>query len=131
LRFAFPSYPRQAKAPVNNIINIKNKNLVIFLSYAKNATKFHFPTSTWKNYIAFKKAGFKNVYLCELESYGQNAQGSTKLIYLQRLNSVYKKHGLPYKNEYATLTDTDLELIQPNIKEIQQKLKKSLKKKKL
>ena len=127
LRFAFPSYPKQAKHPVENIAAIQNKDLVVFLSYAKNANTFHFPTSTWKNYIAFKRANFKNVYLCELESYGQNAQGSTKLLYLQRLNSVYKKHNLPYKAEYATLTDEQLLELQPSIQEIRKKLNDALK----
>ncbi|MBV8660781.1 MAG: hypothetical protein JO129_01380 [Candidatus Dependentiae bacterium] len=127
LRFAFPSYPKKAKHPVENISAIKNKDLVVFLSYAKDATTFHFPASTWKNYIAFKKAGFKNVYLCELESYGQNAQGTTKLLYLQRLNSVYKKHNLPYKAEYATLTDEQLLELQPSAQEIRKKLNTALK----
>ena len=129
LRFIFPSYPRQAKPPVENVSAIKNKDLVVFLSYSKQSSKFHFPASTWKNYVAFKRAGFKNVYLCELESYGQNAQGTTKKLYLERLNSVFKKHGLPFKSEFATLTDADIALLQPSAKEINHKLNLALKNK--
>ena len=122
-RFFFPAYPKKAVPPVDNIANIKNKNLVVFLSYTRQPSPFHFPQSTWKMYLGFKKAGFKNVYLCELESYGQNAQGDNKISYLQNLHSVYRKHNLPYKSEFAVLTKTQLKELQPTQEKVNEQLK--------
>ena len=127
LRFCCPSYPRQAKSPVENIAAIKNKNVPIFLSYGIQGSTFHYPTSAWKLYIAFKKAGFKHVYLCELEHYGQNAQGEDKRIYSQALHSFYKKYNLAYTAHHATLTEAELQTLQPTVQEIQKKLRDSKK----
>ena len=127
LRFVCPSYPRQAKAPVNNIAAIKNKDLPIFLSYGIQGSTFHYPTSAWKLYIALKKAGFKHVYLCELEHYGQNAQGKDKQVYLRSVHSFYKKYNLAYNENYAQLTETDLQALQPTMQDIQKKLRDATK----
>ena len=121
-RWCFPAYPKNSKNTINTIPHIKNKNLPIFLSYANKETTFHFPSSAWKNYIAFKTAGFKNVYLCEFEHYGQNAQGNDKKIYLESLHSFYKKFGLPYNPQYAILTDEQLAKLQPSQKSVAQRL---------
>ena len=112
-RFFFPAFPKGATPPEANVASIENKDLVIFLSYCQQPSPFHFPQSTWKMYLAFKNAGFKNVYLCELPDYGQNAQGDNKEFYLQRLHSVYKKHNLPCHAKFATLTDEQLTQLQP------------------
>lgn len=127
-RWCFPLYPKNSKNTINTIPFIKNKDLPIFLSYAIKDTTFHFPSSAWKNYIAFKKAGFKNVYLCQLQNYGQNAQGQDREIYLKSLHSFYKKFGLPYNPEYALLTEEELQLLQPALKTIAEKLKEHLNK---
>ncbi len=123
LRTCFPSYPRGTKPPVQNIAYIHNKDLPIFLVYANKSTTFHFPSSTWRNYIAFKKAGFKNVYICELQETCQGAQGEDKIKYLQCLHSFYKKYNLAYDPQYAVLTAAELQKLQPSIQEIQNKMK--------
>lgn len=123
LRFCCPSYPRQAKSPLENITAIKNKNLPIFLSYGIKGSTFHYPASAWKLYLKLKKAGFQHVYICELEHYGQNAQGADRQIYLQSLHSFYKKYNFAYNTEFAILTDDELDLLQPSVQEIQLKLK--------
>ena len=107
---------------MHNIIYIKNKEIPIFLVYANRDTTFHFPSSTWKNYVQFKKYGFKNVYLCELKNCSQNAQGEDKIKYLTCLHSFYKHHGLPYNPEYATLTPEELKQMQPSVQDIAQKI---------
>lgn len=121
-RWCFPVYPKNSKNTIDTIPGIKNKDLPIFLSYANKETTFHFPSSAWKNYIAFKKAGFKNVYLCQLQHYGQNAQGHDRQVYLESLHSFYKNFGLPYNPEYAILTDQQLEELQPSLESITKKL---------
>lgn len=121
-RWFFPAYPRGVKQAMHNIIYIKNKALPIFLVYANRDTTFHFPSSTWKNYIQFKKHGFTNVYLCELKDCSQNAQGQDKITYLTCLHSFYKHHNLPYDATYATLSKEDLQKLQPSVTTIQQKL---------
>jgi pimeloyl-ACP methyl ester carboxylesterase len=118
----FPACRKNFKAPVHNIASIKNKELPIFLVYANKNTTFHFPSSTWKNYLAFKKAGFKNVYLCELKDSCQKAVGADKLLYLQALNSFYKHHNLAYNPKYAVFNDAQLADMQPSIATIQQRL---------
>lgn len=127
LRTFFPSYPKGKKPPVQNIASIKNKELPIFLVYANKETTFHFPSSTWRNYIAFKKAGFTNVYLCELKETSQGAQGQDKKRYLECLHSFYKKYNLAYDEQFATLTHDELKLLQPSIQDIQSKLAASQK----
>jgi hypothetical protein len=125
LRACFPSYPRGTKPPVQNIPAIKNKNLPIFLVYANKDTTFHFPSSTWRNYIAFKKAGFKNVYMCELQETCQGAQGDDRKIYLESLHSFYKKYNLAYDPQFAILTASQLEQLQPSIQDVFKKIKDS------
>ncbi|MDP3787761.1 MAG: hypothetical protein Q8Q60_00410 [Candidatus Chromulinivorax sp.] len=125
LRTIFPSYPKGKKPPVQNIAAIKNKDVPIFLVYANKDTTFHFPSSTWRNYIAFKKAGFKHVYLCELKETSQGAQGKDKIKYLQSLHSFYKKYNLAYDPQFAVLTEAELQEFQPSIQDIQAKLKNS------
>ena len=121
----FPACRKNYKAPVSNISSIINKDLPIFLVYANKNTTFHFPSSTWKNYLAFKQAGFKNVYLCELQDSCQKAVGDDKLLYLQALNSFYKKHNLTYDAKYAILNDKQMNMMQPSIQEIQERLDRS------
>lgn len=121
----FPTCRKSYKAPVGNIPSIINKDLPIFLIYANKNTTFHFPSSTWKNYLAFKNAGFTNVYLCELQHSCQKAQGDDKLLYLQALNSFYKHHNLTYDTQYAVLTDTQMKAMQPSIATIQERLDKN------
>ncbi|MBP6870225.1 hypothetical protein KBC04_05055 [Candidatus Babeliales bacterium] len=117
-RWCFPVYPKGSKNTIDTIPNMKNKDLPIFMSYAMKDTTFHFPSSAWKNYIALKKAGFKNVYLCQLQDHGQNAQGHDKKVYLESLHSFYKKFNLPYNPEYAILSDEALLKLQPSLAEI-------------
>ncbi len=118
----FPACRRNYKAPVFNIPLIENKELPIFLIYANKNTTFHFPSSTWKNYIAFKHAGFKNVYLCQLDNNCQKATGKDKILYLQALNSFYKKHNITHNPEYAIFNEDQLMQMQPSIEIIQQRL---------
>ena len=118
----FPACRNNFKAPVENIASITNKELPIFLIYANKNTTFHFPSSTWKNYIAFKQAGFKHVYLCELKDSCQKAKGADKLLYLQALNSFYKKHNLAYNLEHAVLTHEQMSSMQPSVEVVQQRL---------
>lgn len=122
LRTVFPSYPKGKKPPVQNIAAIKNKDLPIFLVYANKNTTFHFPSSTWRNYIAFKQAGFTNVYICELEETCQGAQGKDKQRYLECVHSFYKKHNLAYDPQFAVMTEAELLELQPTIQEIFKKL---------
>lgn len=122
MRRCFPGCRKHYKAPVENIAHIKNKELPIFLIYANKNTTFHFPSSTWKNYIAFKKAGFKHVYLCELKESCQKAQGDDKLLYLQAVHSFYKEHNLPYLPEYAIFDHDQMAQFQPSIEFIQNRL---------
>ena len=122
LRFLCPLFPKGAKPPIKNITGIKNKDVPIFLIYAKKATLFHFPSSSLKNYIAFKRAGFKNVYLCEVQEHAQKAKGDDKKLYIQSLHSFYKKYDLPYNPEHAILTQDELDELQPSIKEICKRL---------
>ncbi|MGZ6254520.1 MAG: hypothetical protein ACXWL5_00840 [Candidatus Chromulinivorax sp.] len=122
-RFYFPGYPRNAKPTAHQINFIKNKELVVVLTYSPKKSTFHFPPSTWNMYKAFKRAGFKNIYLCELPDYGQKAEGLNKLLYQQYLNSVYKKHNLPYQEKYAVLTEEQLVTLQPTVQEIKEIIK--------
>lgn len=118
----FPGCRKNYQAPVNNIACINNKDLPILLVYANKNTTFHFPSSTWKNYIAFKQAGFTNVYLCELKDNCQKAKGEDKLLYLQALNSFYKQHNLSYNPEYAVFNNEQMNNMQPSIQSIQGRL---------
>ena len=122
LRFFFPLYPKGAKPPFKSIPAIKNKDLPIFLIYAKKPTMFHYPLASLKNYIAFKMAGFKHVYLCEVEENAQKAKGDDKKLYVQSLHSIYKKYDLPYNPEHAVLTQEELEQLQPTLKEVRKRL---------
>lgn len=122
IRQCFPAYPKKCSPPVDNIRLISNKQLPIFLCYANKPTTFHFPESTWKNYCAFKKAGFCNVYLCQLDHSSQKATGKDKLLYLQALHSFYKLHNLPHHQIHAVYDAEQMTMFQPSIDIIEQKI---------
>lgn len=129
VRKLFPEYPKQSVPPVQAIANITNKELPVFIVHSHNDPVVDI-RSAWENYKAFKQAGFKNVYLCELQKGGHmnNAYGEDSIKYIQALNSFYKKHNLKHDKKHATLSNEELQQLQPTEEEINQKLSCNLSK---
>jgi len=116
----FPAYPCNSVPAVQDIKNIKNKNLPILIVHAHTDTRVHM-RSAWQLYQAFLQAGFTNVYLSELQN-GKHAfymQGSDKDTYLKALHSFYKAYDLECNESYATMNVQEL---QPNLQEINDKI---------
>lgn len=119
--YLFPAYVIDSKPAVENIANIANKNLPVFIVHAKTDTRVHI-RSAWQLYIAFLQAGFTNVYLVELDQ-GKHAyymQGPDSEKYLQALHSFYKKHNFNYDPTFAIIDN--LEIFQPDIDDILKKI---------
>jgi|SRR3989339_143392 len=112
-RRVFPAYPKGARSGIENISFIENKNLPVFLVYTRIGSRYHFPSSAWRLYLAFKQAGFQHVYLCELEEHSQHSVGNDRKLYIERLHSVYKKHNCLYNPQHAVLTSEELAALQP------------------
>lgn len=118
--FIFPAYEINSISPVNNILNIKNKFLPIFIIHSVEDSKVSV-ASAWQLYLTFKNNGFTDVYLCQLEK-GKHSfalQGPDKNLYMNELHSFYKKYHFNYNKKYANM---DLEDLQPSIENIQKKL---------
>lgn len=117
----FPGYQVDSTPPVENIAHIANKNLPILLIHATDDARVSIDAS-YQLYLAFKQAGFTDVYFYEL-NHGVHARyttGPQKIPYLQALHSFYKKYGFAYNPEFATLDD--LATLQPTVDAIAQKL---------
>ena len=112
-RRVFPAYPKGARSGIENISLIENKNLPVFLIYTRIGSRYHFPSSAWRLYLAFKQSGFQHVYLCELEEHSQHSVGNDRKLYIERLHSVYKEHNCLYNEQYAILTSEELAALQP------------------
>ncbi|MDP3787836.1 MAG: hypothetical protein Q8Q60_00795 [Candidatus Chromulinivorax sp.] len=125
----FPEYPQQSMPPVQAIAKIKNKNIAVFIVHSQNDPVVDIRAAL-ENYKAFLQADFKNAYICLLEHGGHmnNAFGQDSLIFKQALNSFYKKYSLKYHEEYAILTDEELQQFQPSIEEIDEMLLQNLSK---
>ncbi len=117
-RRVFPAYPKGARSGIENISLIENKDLAVFLVYTRIGSRYHFPSSAWRLYLAFKEAGFQHVYLCELEEHTEDAQGNDKKLYVERLHSFYKKHNFSYNEQHAVLTSEDLAAMQPSKEQV-------------
>ena len=63
--YLFPAYAIGNTPAVEEIANIKNKDLPVFIVHAKTDKRVHI-RSAWQYYSAFVTAGFKKVYLLEL-----------------------------------------------------------------
>ena len=116
----FPAYSAGSTPPVDDIINIVNKDLPIFIVHAHTDTTVTIQ-SAWRYYVAFLQAGFTHVYLCELQvgKHAHYMKGPDSSRYLQALHSFYKAHNLTYNDDYATM---DIRELQPSAQEIIDKL---------
>jgi hypothetical protein len=121
-RRVFPAYPKGARSGIENISLIENKNLPVFLVYTRIGSRYHFPSSAWRLYLAFKQAGFKHIYLCELEEHSQHATGNDRKLYLERLHSMYKKHNFSHNPKHAVLTPEELQVLQPTEQQVHELL---------
>ena len=121
-RRVFPAYPKGARSGIENISLIENKNLPVFLVYTRIGSRYHFPSSAWRLYLAFKQAGFKHIYLCELEEHSQHSTGNDRKLYLERLHSMYKKHNFLHNPKHAVLTPQELEVLQPTEEQVHELL---------
>jgi hypothetical protein len=119
LKFFFPAYEIGSVSSVNDIPKIKNKELVVVLTHAKKGNMYHFPSATQKSYLAFVKAGFKDVYLFATEHGSQNPSPTDELLGRQVVNSVKKLHGLPFDTEFGILTEQDLQKYKPCVESIE------------
>jgi len=118
----FPAYQRASTPPIDNIKNIRNKNLPILIVQSKDDTRVPIDAA-YKLYLAFVDAGFTHVYLCILD-HGKHAwytQSPDKNLYLQALHSFYKKYDFSYNTDFATIND--LAILQPSKEKIKKKLK--------
>jgi predicted alpha/beta hydrolase family esterase len=124
LRIMYPGYPKNSTPPYKAITHIKNKSLAAFIVHSKNDTLINFRAGL-KNYKAFRQAGFDHAYFLGLEHGGHNhnSDGKDSHIYQTAINSFYKKHGLPYHEEHATLSDQELAALQPSIEEVDEQIK--------
>ena len=78
-----------------------------------------------KNYNAYKKAGFENVYFCELqESDHNNISKTDEEKMSQVLHSFYKKHDFQHDPKKATIIN--FQPLQPTVEEIDKKLHANL-----
>lgn len=119
--FLFPAYPVGSTPAIDEIANIKNKDLPIFIVHARTDTRVHI-RSAWQFYCAFLQAGFKNVYLLELQ-HGKHAyymHGFDAEKYLHALHSFYKVHGFAHNPEFATLDN--LQKLQPALQDVLYKI---------
>lgn len=118
----FPAYQLGSTPPVQNITNITNKNLPIFIVQSDNDARVSIDAA-YKLYLAFLDAGFNDVYLCLLTTskHAFYTTGLQKDFYLHALHSFYKKYGFAYHAELATIND--LAILQPSIDEISKKLR--------
>lgn len=119
--FLFPAYIIGSIPAIENIANMSNKELPIFIVHAKTDTRVHI-RSAWQFYAAFLHAGFTNVYLVELDhgkhGYYMNGQDADR--YGHALHSFYKKYNFSYNPEFATIDN--LEKFQPALQDITQKI---------
>ena len=122
LRTAFPNYPVNSVPPVDAIVQIANKELPVFIAHS-TVDEVVNVRSGYQLYNAFKKAGFANVYLCELQESGHNYMTSKDSdCYGQALHSFYKQHGFKYDKAKAILSPLDFKNLQPTMEEIDKKL---------
>lgn len=112
----FPQYHQDIITPLQSIKKIQNKNLPILLIHSQDDSKvpYHHSLQLYKEFL---HNGFNNVYLATIPQ-GRHAfllQDSTvKDLYLQAVHSFYKKHNLPYNEQYAKddMTQYKLEISQ-------------------
>ena len=124
LRQIYPNYPKNSMPPVAAIANIKNKKLPVLIVHSAADTVVGI-RSGYQNYNAFKKAGFENVYFCELqESDHNNISKTDEEKMSQVLHSFYKKHDFQHDPKKATIIN--FQPLQPTVEEIDKKLHANL-----
>lgn len=114
----FPKYHQNTTTPLESIKKIKNKNLAVLLIHSQDDSKVPY-SHALQLYKEFFNNGFSNVYLLTIPQ-GRHAfllqDSKVKSIYLQAVHSFYKKHNLPYDQQYA---QDDMKQYQPNMLELE------------
>ena len=121
LRQLYPAYPQGSVPPVEEIKNIKNKDLPVFIVHSDDDKIVNIRAGL-KIYKAFKQAEFPHVYFCRLHHGGHNnnGKGADSHIYRTAIHSFYKKYGFKYDEQHATLQD--LTSLQPSIEEVDKQI---------